>query len=75
MQTKKINKIIFTFIIAVLLIITSNYIFASVQPRDLTGNEIVIDELDFVDKITDLVRQAGTFIAVGVLMILGIKNL
>ena len=61
-----------------LVIIIPEYSFASgggttLSPSQITGDSGVVLETDFVDKITDFVSKIGIFIAVGVLMIIGIK--
>ena len=72
MKKKTIYKIIIAIILAVLIIISSNSTFA-ITPKDIKGSDIEIKELSFLDNMTELVRFVGTFIAVGVLMVIGIK--
>lgn len=76
MKRNHINKLFIIFTIMVLfIIICMPKSFAEVKPGDLTG-EIQGDDtidLDFVDKLTDMLRLIGTFLAVGVMMVIGIK--
>ena len=72
MQRKTIIKILIAIITILLVIITSTNTFA-IQPHDITGTEVELKELSFLDNITELIRLVGTFIAVGVLMVIGIR--
>ena len=73
MEKKLSKKSILLIIILMLIIIIPQKTFA-IQPSQLDGNyNITVDEPSFGPKVTDLVSKIGIFIAVGVLMILGIK--
>ena len=72
MQRKTIQKIIIAVIIATLIIVVSTNVFG-ITPKDITGSDVDISGLSFIDDITELVRIVGTFIAVGVLMVIGIR--
>ena len=72
MNRKASYKIIVSFLLAILIIMTSSSIFA-LTPGQIKGDNIEITELSFMDRITDFIRLIGTFLAVGVLMVLGIK--
>jgi len=72
-NNKKIRKIAISILIMIFVITISASSFA-IKPSDITGADYSGDfDLDFVDKITDLVRTIGIFIAVGAMMIIGIK--
>lgn len=81
MHSKTVTeKVIITMIIVILIIISSINSFAAgtgtsgIQPRQITGDGQDLDiELGFIDDVTTLVSTAGTFIAVGVLMVIGIR--
>ena len=45
----------------------------TLSPSQITGDSGIELETDFVDKITDFISKIGAFIAVGVLMVIGIK--
>lgn len=74
---KNTIKGILTIIMIMILciIICSPKILAvSVTPDQITGGNFANDiDLDFVDDITNLLRTVGIFLAVGVMMVLGIK--
>ncbi len=71
---KNITKRIITIaIIAFVILITSTSSFAGITPGDIKGGNHGDIDLSFLDTITDAVRLIGTFIAVGALMIIGIK--
>lgn len=73
MNNKKISKIVISILIVIFIITISVSSFA-IKPSDITGADYSGDfDLDFVDKITDLVKTIGIFIAVGAMMIIGIK--
>lgn len=72
MKTKITNKIFAFIIIALLIIISSNNVFATITPKDISGDDIELN-LGFVDDVTEFIRTIGSFIAVGVLMIIGIR--
>jgi len=65
------NKIFIAMIILILIIIYSYSVFA-LTPGQLTGTKETLD-LGFIDKITDFIKVIGTFLSVGVLMVLGIR--
>ncbi len=73
MMKKNIKKIVISSIIAIMIILSFAYSYA-VTPDDIDGNgaDASID-LGFIDNVTDFVRMIGTFVAVGALMIIGIK--
>ncbi len=65
-------------IIAIFLLISLTFIpecFAGIAPGDITGNPSNTPDVnvDFVDKLAGIIRTIGIFIAVGVIMIIGIK--
>ena len=69
MQRNKIISILIITFIATILI-TSN-VFA-VQPSDMNG--VVADvDTSFIDNITNVIRNTGSAIAIGALMVIGIK--
>lgn len=74
MQTKKITKILIAIIIMLFIIISSTNSFAGgLDPSLLKGTDTGIN-LDFIrNDITGLIRTIGTFIAVGALMVIGIR--
>jgi len=72
MKIKTVVKIITSLAIIVLMIISSTYIYAAVLPSDINGSGRLA-RLDFIDNITNFVKWIGTFIAVGALMVIGIK--
>lgn len=57
----------------ILIIISSNISFAGITPDQLTGDDSVELDTDFIDKLTEFIRIVGMFIAVGALMVIGIK--
>ncbi|MDE5830160.1 MAG: pilin [Clostridia bacterium] len=76
MKNIHIKKLfIIVTIIILLILICMPKSFGAVKPSDLTGeiqgNDTI--NLDFVDKLADMLRLMGTFLAVGVLMVIGIK--
>ena len=73
MEKKLLQKSLLLIIILMLIVIIPQKSFA-IQPNQINGeyNNIGIS-IDFPTKVTDLVSKIGIFIAVGVLMILGIK--
>lgn len=75
MKYKTIQRIIISILIMMFIIIISSNSFAGgIKPSDITGADYSGDfDLDFVDDITNLVRTIGVFIAVGAMMIIGIK--
>ena len=72
MKIKTITRIITSIAIIVLIIMSSTYIYAGVLPSDINGSGRLA-RLDFIDNITNFVKWIGTFIAVGALMVIGIK--
>ena len=79
MKLNTLQKTLLLVIIMMLVIIVPKYSFASdggvttLSPSQITGDSGIELETDFVDKITDFVSKIGAFIAVGVLMVIGIK--
>lgn len=77
MKTNTIYKILILLTIICLLIITFSTIsYAGIKPSDIDGNVNVQapqEYNDFIDGITGFVQWAGSFIAVGALMVIGIK--
>ena len=71
MQIKTIKKLLVAILIAIFIIIASNSCFA-VTPDQITGDGTEM-EFGIINDITDIIRLVGTFIAVGVLMIMGIR--
>ena len=72
MQRKTIIKILISITVILLVTISSTVVFA-IQPKNITGTDIELNDLSFMDDITELIRLVGTFIAVGVLMVIGIR--
>ena len=85
MKLNTLQKTLLLVIIMMLVIIVPKYSFAAIErvpveggtttlsPSQITGDSGIELETDFVDKITDFVSKIGAFIAVGVLMVIGIK--
>ncbi len=75
MKNKTIKKILTILIIALFIILITQTSFATIKPEDLTGRNPGISDFgtDFTDKLVDMIRTIGIFIAVGVMMLLGIK--
>ncbi len=73
MKKITIYKIIISIIIALSLLTVSTYTFAGITPDQITGESNVEVDLDFIDTLTDAVRIIGVFVAVGALMVIGIK--
>lgn len=74
MKSKTLQKIIIIIFTLLLIIMSSTNTFAEIKPSDITGeatDESI--ELEFVDRMVDLVRIIGSFVAVGAMMIIGIK--
>lgn len=76
MKNKTLKKaliIISIFLLATIVIIPKS--FAGINPGQITGKQPSGIQIDvrFVDQIASLLRILGAFIAVGVLMIIGIK--
>lgn len=71
--SKKILIIITIFLLILLIFIPK--CFAGIAPGDITGNPSSTPDVnvDFVDKLAGIIRTIGIFIAVGVIMIIGIK--
>ena len=67
------HKILIIAIVAFAILITSTNSFAGITPGDITGGSHGDLDLGFLDTVTDAVRLIGTFIAVGALMLIGIK--
>ena len=73
MQKKVIAKIVTTLLIIFAIVMLSTNAFARITPGQITGDTEINVELDFIDKLTDAVRIIGTFVAVGAMMVIGIK--
>lgn len=73
MKNNKTRKIIMIAIIAFAILITSTSSLAGITPGDVKGGNHGDIDLSFLDTITDAIRVIGSFIAVGALMIIGIK--
>lgn len=73
MQEKTIKKVLITIIVVLAIIMTSTYTFAGVAPSQITGESDGDIDLTFLDDITDMIRVIGIFIAVGAMMVIGIK--
>ena len=68
-----VAKILIAMVIISIIIMTSSNVFA-LKPRDINGaGEDTPLPTTLVQNITDVVSKVGTFIAVGVLMIIGIR--
>ena len=67
-------KLLIIIAIITLIIMSSTYTFAGVTPGDITGSNVITkSELGFIYNIADFVKWIGMFIAVGALMVIGIK--
>lgn len=74
MQRKTMTKILMAIVIVILIIMSSSNSFAGITPDQITGREESISiDLGFIDDVANLIRFVGTFIAVGALMIIGIR--
>lgn len=72
MKKNIIKKALVMLAIITIIVISSGNINA-ITPDQITGSETEIEELKFIDNVTDLVRTVGSFIAVGALMVIGIR--
>lgn len=72
MQEKILKKISIT-IIALVIIMTSTYTFAGITPSQITGEGSGNIDLAFIDNLTNMIRTIGIFIAVGAMMLIGIR--
>lgn len=75
MYKVKVKKILLALIIGLILIIASNTVLAgqpAIEPQQITGTDPNI-EFQHLNKITETIKTIGTFIAIGILMIIGIK--
>lgn len=73
MRSKVLKKAIIIIIFVLLFItIIMPKSFAGITPSDITGKDIDIDT-SFVEKLVEALRFFGIFLAVGVMMIIGIK--
>jgi len=76
MKSKTIKKVIIiamlTLLIAIVIMPKS---FAGIAPSDISGNISGDTTLDtsFIEKLVNVLRFLGIFLAVGVMMIIGIK--
>ncbi len=89
MKNKTLRKVIISILLILSIVMISSNSFADadqaedlggsvtsgkIKPSDINGNDYTGEfDLDFVDKITNLVRTMGIFVAVGAMMIIGIK--
>ena len=76
MKNKTIKKIIFIIIIAMILIIAiMPKTLAGITPSQINGQITGAEDFDvtFIDKLINALRFIGIFLAIGVLMIIGIK--
>lgn len=75
MKNKTLKIITAIMLMTLFIIISMPKSFAGISPGQITGEVPSGTQIDvsFVDKIADLIRIFGSFIAVGVLMIIGIK--
>lgn len=74
MNMKISKKLTILIIVILMIIMSSTTVFAGITPDQLKGDDDgTLIELDFLDDIADGIRFIGTFIAVGALMIIGIK--
>ena len=73
MQKRIIAKILIALLLISIIVSLSTQAFAGITPGQITGDTEINVELDFIDKLTDAVRIIGTFIAVGAMMVIGIK--
>ena len=74
-MNKKFFMVILMIIVFISICIPKSF-GATITPDQITGSKDTSDvdlDLDFIDDITDLLRTAGIFLAVGVMMVLGIK--
>lgn len=73
------NKVIkITFVILIMLLVVVAFIpdTYAIKPSDITGEKPAgATDIDtkFVDKLVKIIQRIGTFVAVGVLMVIGIK--
>ena len=79
-MNKTIKKIITCILLSIIImVISSSYVLATISPGEITGqingsNEIINDiHFELEDKIIDVLRFVGIFLAVGILMVIGIK--
>lgn len=75
MRTKMISKIVLIVIIAICIVMTSTHSFAGITPGQIDGENYGDGDIDlgFLDTLTDAASLIGAFIAVGALMLIGIK--
>lgn len=73
MKNNITRKTLVIAIIAFVILITSTNSFAGITPSDIKGGNHGDIDLSFLDTLTDAIRLIGTFIAVGALMLIGIK--
>ena len=73
MQKRIIAKILIALLLISIIASLSTQVFAGITPGQITGDTEINVELDFIDKLTDAVRTIGIFIAVGAMMVIGIK--
>lgn len=73
MKKRILYKILILIFVMFFMINAFTNVSFATQPRDITGSDISVDGLDIIDNITELIRTVGSFIAVGALMIIGIR--
>lgn len=73
MKMKTIKKILIAILVSFAIIMTSSISFAGITPSQITGESDGELDLNFLDTLTNAIRTIGIFIAVGALMIIGIK--
>lgn len=75
MKNKLLKITIIISLIAIYIILLMPNSIAGISPGDITGNPSSTPDIsvDFVDKLMGVIRTIGIFIAVGAIMIIGIK--
>ena len=70
---KHIKKNAIMIVVIITMIVTLSGNIYAIQPKDVNGTDTEIQELSFIDNITNLLQTVGSFIAVGALMVIGIR--
>lgn len=76
MQKKLVYKILISIVITIIAFTTiASFAYSYAVTPDMINGQVEGEEIDlsFTDNIKDFIRIIGTFIAVGALMIIGIK--
>ena len=75
MKNKLFKTLAVLSIVSLCIVILMPTTFAGIAPGDITGNPSSTPDVnvDFVDKLAGIIRTIGIFVAVGVIMIIGIK--